>query len=80
MAAFTRPFGQIALRVPGDDGDASQEIVMRLGSSKKSAVAEIVTSLGHSPSPSGEFLVVAAGGCAMLLVVALFDLFGLFPS
>jgi hypothetical protein len=55
-----------------------QEDIVRLVSSKKSADSAILTSLGQTSSPAREFFVVAAGGVAMLLVVAIFDLFGLF--
>jgi NaMN:DMB phosphoribosyltransferase len=50
---------------------------VRLASSKKVSDSEILASLGQSSSRSSEYLVIAAGGVAMLLVVALCDLFGL---
>lgn len=39
--------------------------------------AKILAPLGRTSLPSGEFLTVAAGGIAMLLVVGIFDMFGL---
>jgi len=51
---------------------------MRLASLKASA-AEIQASLARASSRSGEYLVVAAGAAAMLLVVGLFDMLGLLP-
>lgn len=46
---------------------------MRLISSKKVSASEVLSSR------PGEFLVIAAGGLAMLLVVGIFDMVGLLP-
>lgn len=52
---------------------------MRLVSSKKFSESDALASFGRTSSRPGEFLVIAAGGFAMLLVVGLFDMFGLLP-
>lgn len=52
---------------------------MRFTSLKQFSDSEVLASLGRPSSRSGEFLVIAAGACAMLLVVGIFDLFGLLP-
>jgi hypothetical protein len=52
---------------------------VRLVSAKKFSDSQVLAVLGRTPSRSGEFLVIAAGGLAMLLVVGLFDMCGLLP-
>jgi hypothetical protein len=52
---------------------------VRLISLKRFLDSELLASLGQTSSRSGEFFVIAAGGFAMLLVVGIFDMFGLFP-
>ncbi len=52
---------------------------MRLVSLKKFADSEVLASLGRTASGTREFLAVAAGAVAMLLVVGIFELFGLLP-
>lgn len=52
---------------------------MRLISSKKISDSEVLASLGQTSSRSGEYFVIAVGGFAMLLVVGIFDMFGLLP-
>ena len=44
---------------------------------KKFRGAETLASLDHPAPQSAEFLVIAAGACAMLLTVGIFDLCGL---
>jgi hypothetical protein len=52
---------------------------VRLISPKKPSDSEFPASLGRPPSRSGEYLVIAIGGLAMLLTVSVFDMFGLLP-
>ena len=52
---------------------------MRLVSMKKISDSEMLASLARTSSRSGEFFVIAIGALAMLLVVGIFDVFGLLP-
>jgi len=52
---------------------------VRLVSMKKISDSEMLASLARTSSRSGEFFVIAIGALAMLLVVGIFDVFGLLP-
>jgi len=52
---------------------------VRLISRKKFSDSKRLASLARASSRPGEYFVVAVGGFAMLLVVGVFDLFGLLP-